>query len=619
MRYTAVQAVSLAELKEQAQRLPDRCGVYLMKDELDVIIYIGKAGNLKRRVGSYFSGSKDVKTHVLVNHVASFDHITTRNEYEALILENTLIKKWKPRYNINLKDGKTYPVIRITNEKFPRIFRTRRIVEDGSEYYGPYPNVTTLDVYLDLIEKLHPLRKCRGPLAGRRHPCLYYHIHRCSAPCVGAVTPEEYARSVAAVRRMLTGSIDELVDDLRRRMDGAAEELQFEQAAKLRDALAAVEYVSRQQEVVDFDDAVRDYVAVVERDGMCSFAVFHMRTGRLIGREMLVAERYDDPADAFEQFLLQYYADQESLPDRLYVPDIVDVGLIERYFREERGSATEVKVPEETRDISILTLARENALEELMKRQHGDRTAAGLEELKLALSLESAPRRIEGFDISQLGGKYSVASMVSFLDGKPDKELYRRFHVKSLNGRVDDFAAMREIIARRYTRVLNESLGRPDLILVDGGRGQVSAARAILCALGFDAVPVVGLAKREEEIYLPETREPLRLPEGSGALRILQHVRDEAHRFATTFNKRLREKDVKLSILEEVDGVGPKRAARLLREFGSLAGIGKADPERIARSGGLPRTVADALIEHLHGSRVGEKGSGESAGERPPA
>ena len=582
----------LVSIRDQITQFPNRSGVYLMKNADETIIYVGKARNLKKRVTSYFSGSKDLKTRVLVRNIVAIEYITTRNEFEALLLENTLIKKWNPRYNINLKDGKSYPVIRITNEAYPRVFRTRRIIEDGSEYYGPYPNVSTIDVYLELIEKLYPLRKCRGALKKRDHPCLYYHIHRCVAPCAQKATRDEYMQNVDGIRRMLTESIDELIPELREKMTAAGEALEFEKAAEYRDAISAVEQASHQQDVVDFDSELRDYVAVVEREAMCSFAVLQMRTGRLVGREVYHAENYADIDEALQQFLLQYYGDIEILPDALYLAEEGARALIQRYFTEKRESNTVVLSPDETRHVSVLKLARENALEDIIRRQQGDRIAAGLEELRLALSLPKAPKRIEGFDISHLAGKHTVASMVSFADGKPDKKEYRTFHVKSLDGKIDDFASMKEIVARRYTRVLNEKLDRPDLVLIDGGKGQVSSAVSILKALGLEDMPIVGLAKREEEIFLPGENEPVRLPEGSAALRILQHVRDESHRFATSFNKRLRQKDIKLSILEEVAGIGPKRAKQITMEFGTLEAVFSAGVEELSKKVGLPEKTA---------------------------
>lgn len=570
-----------------------------MKDDAETIIYVGKARNLRKRVVSYFNRNKDLKTSVLVKHIDHIDFITTRNEYEALLLENSLIKQWKPRYNINLKDGKSYPVIRITNEEYPRVFRTRRIIDDGSEYYGPYPNVATLDVYLELIEKLHPLRKCRGPLKRREHPCLYYHMKRCVAPCAGLASRERYMVNVDAIRKLLTGSIDELLARMRTNMQQAVEELQFERAAEYRDLITALDRVSKQQEIVDFDAETRDYVAAVERNSRSCFAVFQMRTGRLIGRDIFQADNYSEPADALEQFLLQYYGERDLRPSKVYIPDFVDQELIQRFFNDREGSRTLVLFPDSKRDASILKLARDNALEDLLRHQQGDRVATGLEELKLALSLESAPARIEGFDISHLGGTHTVASLVSFLDGRPDKKNYRKFHIKTLDGAIDDFAAMREVVARRYTRAVNESLRLPDLVLVDGGAGQVSAARSVLDALGLATIPLAGLAKREEAIFVPGQSEPVRLPEGSGALRVLQSVRDESHRFATTFNKSLRTKDVKLSILEEVKGIGPKRAARLITEFGSLDKIVNTSSDEIASAAGVAAETALAVVRHI--------------------
>ena len=553
-----------------------------MKDSAGTIIYIGKATSLRKRVGSYFTANRDVKTRILVKNIATVESITTRNEYEALILENNLIKKWQPRYNISLKDGKSYPVIRITNEDFPRVFRTRRIISDGSDYFGPYPSVHQLDTYMELIEKLFPLRKCKGRLKKRDHPCLYYHINRCSAPCAGLATKEEYQETVANIRKLLSAQTDNLVKTLRGKMEAAGAALKFEEAAEFRDAIAAISTVRKSQEVEDFNPDVRDYIGVVERDQMCTFVVFQMRSGKLLGRDLYRTENYGDLGDAMYQFVFQYYGESQRLPDKLYVPDVLDTNLIAEFLSRERGEKVEVKIPLRGRHASILKMAQENGLVDMDQRMRKRRSTEALEELKVVLSLTDIPRRIEGFDISQLSGTHPVASMVSFYDGIPDKANYRRFHVKTLDGKIDDFAAMREVIARRYTRIVNEQLELPDLILVDGGKGQVSAAQGILQALGLDHIPLAGLAKREEEIFLPDQHEACRLPETSPALKVLQRVRDESHRFATNFNKRLREKDVKLTNLTSVPGIGEIRSKKLMQRFGSLANIAAAPTETLA-------------------------------------
>ena len=574
-----------------------------MRSSDDSILYVGKAKNLRSRVRSYFSRDKDVKTSVLMTRVSRIEYIVTRGEYEALLLENNLIKEHRPKYNINLKDGKTYPVIRITNEEYPRVFRTRRIVEDGSSYYGPYANVHHLDRYLEMIEKLFPLRKCRGPIRKREHPCLYYHIGRCAGVCAGKTDQKEYARRVDGIRRLLSGETDALIADLEHEMEAAVTDLRFEKAADLRDTIAAIRSAGEEQQVVDFDPDVRDYLALYLRDGLVSISVFHMRGGKLLGTELFHADVYGEPDEFIPQFLVQYYTTATVVPDKLIIgSDGRTVGSIRpdlsRFFRDELGSEVEILVPESSRDASITNLAAENARRDFEKRVREQGNIAGLEELQRVLELPRLPLRIEGFDIAHVDGTHPVASMVSFVNGRPDRSNYRRYHMRTLDGGIDDFAAMREVTARRYTRLLNEQQPLPDLILIDGGKGQVSATVSVLGALELD-VPVVGLAKREEELHLPDHGEPIRLPEGSEPLRILQAVRDEAHRFATTFRSGLQSGDFTLATLESVPGIGPTRSGRLIARFGSLAAIAGAETESVAAEAGIPYEKAQEVQETI--------------------
>ncbi len=583
------------ELKEQARRLPLDAGVYLMKDGQGEVIYVGKAKSLRKRVVSYFTGSKDVKTRALASRIVTIDHIATRNEYEALLLESNLIKKWRPRYNINLKDGKTYPVIRVTNEDFPRVFRTRRIVQDGSLYYGPFPNAGMVDVYLDLIERLFPLRKYPGDLSKRTAPCFYYHIGRCAGPCIGKITKEEYAKTVDKVKELLSGRSEELVAGLAKEMDEAVAGLKFERAAQLRDAIKAIETLGKEQEVVDFDPEVRDYVALAHREELATFIVFQMRGGRLQGRDLFRSELFASEEEALVQFILQYYGSVHTPPAQIFVSQPIDAELLREFFRNEKGKEVEISFPTEGKSSSVIRMALENGLQDVENRRHQAANIPALEELKSALGLPRLPRRIEGFDIAHLSGKHTVSALVSFWNGYPDKRHYRHFRIKSLDGAIDDFESMREVIARRYTRVINEGLDKPDFILVDGGKGQVSAARSILDALGLKDIPLAGLAKKLEEIHLPGVGKPVKLPETSSALKILQSVRDEAHRFATTLNKRLREKDLSFSLLEQIPGIGAKRSRLLLDEFGSIDELAKADVEQLAERCGLSLEQADEV------------------------
>ena len=599
-------------LKERVNEFPISAGVYVMRDSNGAILYVGKAKNLRNRVRSYFAPDRDPKTALLISRVASIDHIVTNNEYEALLLENTLIKQHTPRYNINLKDGKSYPVIRVTADEFPRVFKTRRIVQDGSSYFGPFPNVAHAEAYLELIDRLFPLRKCKHPqLKPRESPCLYHHIGRCAAPCAGLIDRETYAARVDEVKELLGGKTEPLVARLRAQMEEAGRNLAFEHAARLRDAIRAVEQISFEQRVTDFDPELRDYVGYASKDELCSFVVFQMRSGTLVNSSAYHGMLAGTDAENVLEFVVQFYSATGSLPRRLYLSETVaDRPSLERFFREQLNAEVEIQPPHTTRDASIVRLTTENARQELEKRirERGDLPA--LQELQQALALPRVPLRIEGFDIAQVGGKFTVASMVSFVNGVPDKNGYRRFRIKSLpDGTINDFAAMREVVARRYTRVKNDRMVKPDLILIDGGAGQVGAAVAILEALDLREIPVVGLAKRNEELFLPGRERPLVLAEASPSLRVLQAVRDEAHRFATTFRAKLQKRDVVVSVLERVPGIGPKRAARILKSFESVDALLATPVDIVARSTGIREHLASAVQNMLRAELYGQDDS----------
>jgi len=588
------------ELRRQISHFPPSPGVYLMKDRQEAIIYVGKAKNLKNRVSSYFSGTKDRKTAILVSKVRVIETIVTQTEYEALLLENTLIKKWNPRYNINLKDGKTYPVIRITSEPFPRIYRTRRIIQDGSTYYGPYPSSAVLDAYLELVNRLYPLRQCRGKLKKRTTPCLYHHIGRCSAPCAGKISQEDYNLRVEQIKTLLDGDSAQVEARVTAEMTQAAAELRFEKAAELRDALESIRQVATEQKVVDFEEEKRDYVAFVREEDLYTFTVFQMRGGRLTGRDLYRTESPVDEEEALSLFLLRYYSESPDPPSRLYLPIPLETGLLTEFFLKEKHTAVDISSGEaDKRAGAVLGMALENARQDMDRRRRSRENRDALEALQEALSLPRLPRRIEGFDIAQLDGKFPVASLVSFWNGKPDKKNYRSFRLKTTEGMVDDYESIREAVARRYTRILNEGGEAPDFILIDGGKGQVRAAREILDALGFARIPLAGLAKREEEVFLPGQSKPVILPVGSEPLKLLQAVRDETHRFATSLNQRLRLKEVKAETLESVPGIGPARSRKLLEAFGSLDALKGAAAAEVAKKGGLPLDLARDVLEAL--------------------
>lgn len=585
--------------KQQAHALPHNSGVYLMRDGKGTVIYVGKAKDLHRRVTSYFLANRPPKTAALVAKIRHIDHIITGNEYEALVLENNLIKKYNPHYNIDLKDGKSYPVIRITHEDFPKVFKTRRLVNDGSKYFGPYPDAGKLDTFLDLIQKIFPLRRCGTPLKKQLRPCLYYHLGLCGGPCAGLVSKERYRSSIDEVERFLSGDDQSLKQKLKSEMEADAKAFKFEEAAKKRDMLVALEAVGKEQEVQDFTSEARDYAAIEMRSPLCTVSIMQMRDGRLIGRALYRAETFDDETETLMDFLVRYYSDGKKLPRYLYVSHEIDVPLISEFFKKQFGGDLEVTVPTDGRHYRILRIAVENARSDVERRLKSRDNTKALELLQKELDLPTVPTLIEGYDIAQLSGKYTVASMISFRDGNPNREGYRRFNIKGLDGKIDDFESMREATARRYTRVVNENLEHPGLILIDGGKGQVMAVREILDSLGLTDVPIVGLAKDMEEIVFDHDRPPLLLDPSDEGLRVLIAVRDECHRFATTANQNQRSVDATFKVLESIDGVGPARSQRLMKTFGSLDELMRQSPEDLASKGKVPKAVAERILRTL--------------------
>jgi excinuclease ABC subunit C len=576
------EAQRMARFRAQARQAPDAPGVYVMRSSDKTILYVGKAKILKNRLLSYFSGKKDIKTRHLVSRIDEIEWTLAGSEYDALLLENNLIKEHKPKYNISLKDGRTYPSIRITKEEYPRVFRTRRIISDGSEYFGPFPSAETIDTYLELIKELFPLRRC-ATMRKRESPCMYYHIGRCPGPCAGKISHEAYMDRIRHIRKLLAGETDELLADLRSRMDFAASEFRFEEAARLRDAIRAVEQFVGRSKVQDFDPAARDYIAWHSEGELISFVLFSMRDGRMVGRDSFMNPLYSTEEEALQSFLMGYYDEGRMPPPLIYLKKTGGTGAVRQYFRKNMNTRTVFLMPREPRHAAVINLCTQNAKEEIIKRRREIGDAQALLELKKVLGLSSLPLRIEGFDIAHLSGKNTVASLISFKNGLPDKKNYRHFRIRSLAGGIDDFAAMREAVARRYTRLVNEESELPDLVLVDGGAGQVSAAKEILDELGLDC-DIAGLAKKNEEVYRPDGKEPLVLPKDSSALRVLVAIRDETHRFATGLSQKLRNQDLRFSVLESVSGIGKVKAKALMKTFGSLEGIAHAPLESISKA-----------------------------------
>lgn len=571
-------------LHETALKAPLSSGVYMWRNAENTVIYVGKAKNLKNRLCSYFSGKQNVKTRLLISHANFIEYITTTNEYEALLLENNLIKKYNPRYNICLKDGKSYPVLRITKERFPKVFKTRQIMQDGSTYFGPFPDVCALDTFIETIFKLYPIRHCRT-LRKRDTPCLYYHMKQCSAPCCNKISEQSYNDYIGEIKRLLEGKGNETVAKLTTEMKAASKELNFEKAARLRDGIKALMVLQNQNIVETFDSDDRDYIAYFSEGELVSFTVLKIRNGKLTGRENYRAESLNDDDDLIGEFLAVYYEDEKTIPPFVYIPQTTEYEHISRWLKEEKKSGSNIIVVDSgdsPRDVAAIQMARQNAHEDIVRRLRDRGDTPAMEELKLKLGLDVLPVRIEGFDIAHIGGKFPVASLISFYNGNPDKKNYRYFRLKTTDGLIDDFASMKEAVSRRYTRLLNEQEDLPDLILIDGGIGQVNAVEEVLNSLGLD-IAVAGLAKRDEEIYLPGDSTPICLPKRSDALRLLQRVRDETHRFATSRNQRLRTKENTDSIFTELPDVGKKRSLLLQRQFTTLENLANAEEDAIAQ------------------------------------
>ncbi len=588
--------------KEQAHALPENSGCYLMRDEGGTVIYVGKAKNLKRRVSQYFLPNRNLKTQALVEKISKIDTIITGNEYEALVLENNLIKKYNPHYNILLKDGKSYPVIRITNESFPRVFKTRRIISDGSKYYGPYPDGKRLDLYLETVKKMYPLRLCSGPLKKRDYPCLYYHLNKCSAPCIGKVSKDEYSSYIKEVRAFLDGDDSTLIEKAKKEMMEASKKLDYETAAEKRDLINALTVMQKNQAVEDVDgdeEDKRDYAAIEMSSYLCTVSIMQFRSARLIGRALYRSECFGDETETLLSFLIQYYSDGDTLPHELFVSHDIDSALLEKYFKEELKKDIKVDVPKDGKHYRILRLAGENAMRDVEKRLRSVDNSASLEELEKLVELDKLPRLIEGYDIAQLSGKYTVSSLIVFRDGKPSNKEYRHFSMKSLKeGEIDDFQSIREAVYRRYKRQKEENNGMPDLIMIDGGIGQVHAALSSLEELGLD-IPIVGLAKKEETIVFPDGRELL-VDKSNPGLRVLIAVRDECHRFATSFNQRMRQSDASFKLLESIEGVGKKRSRMIMEKYGSVENILPLTKEELSKGAGIPLPVAERVLRKLN-------------------
>lgn len=597
---------------EKLKLLPDSPGVYIMKDAHGKIIYVGKAIVLKNRVRQYFQSSRNQapKVRAMVSHIADFETIMTANEVESLILEANLIKKHRPRYNIRLKDDKSYPYVKVTvQEEYPRVFITRRVLRDGARYFGPYTNVTALRDSLKLLKRLFPLRTCRT-MPDR--PCLEYHIKRCLAPCVGKVTEEDYRAMIRAVLLFLEGRTDDVERELEHRMNLAAEAYHFETAARLRDQLSAVRKAAERQNIVT-GAGDQDAVGMARSAAGVCVQIFFIRSGKMIGREhfLLHGSEEESDADILRAFLEQYYNQATFVPREVLLPQMIDAagqGVIERFLAEKKGGGkVALLTPQRGTKHDLVMMATGNAEkfladEETRRSLADEQTLGAVAELGRYLGLKKPPHRMECFDISHNQGQETVASMVVFEDGMPKKSDYRRFKIKSAEGKPDDFLSMREVTMRRYVGLPEEEL--PDLIIIDGGKGQLSSALEIIRnEAGHKNVPVVGLAKQFELVFTEGNPEPVELPRHSPSLYLIQRIRDEAHRFAITFHRKLRGKRNLVSVLDHIVGVGPKRRQSLRMHFGTLDKIKAASVDELAAAPGMNRPAAEAVYHFFEAQR----------------
>ncbi|UYZ20980.1 excinuclease ABC subunit UvrC [Mesobacillus jeotgali] len=585
------------QIRNKLALLPAQPGCYLMKDRQGTIIYVGKAKVLKNRVRSYFTGSHDGKTLRLVNEIEDFEYIVTSSDMEALLLEINLIKKYDPKYNIMLKDDKSYPFIKLTAERHPKLIITRKVKKDSGKYFGPYPNVQAANETKKLLDRIYPLRKC-STLPDR--VCLYYHMGQCLAPCVKDISRDEYKQITDEITRFLNGGYKEIKEDLTAKMAAAAEELDFERAKEFRDKIAHIEATMEKQKMTTTDFTDRDVFGYAVDKGWMCVQVFFIRQGKLIEREVSMFPIHNEPEEDILTYLGQFYSKNEHFkPKEVLVPEGVDLELAEGLL--------EVKVlkPQRGKKKELVHLASKNAgiaLKEkfsLIERDE-ERTIKAVENLGKQMGIYT-PHRIESFDNSNIQGTDPVSAMIVFIDGKPEKREYRKYKIKSVKG-PDDYESMREVVRRRYTRVLKEGLPLPDLIIIDGGKGHIESARDVLeNELGLD-IPIAGLAKddkhRTSQLLYGNPLQVIELERNSQEFYLLQRIQDEVHRFAITFHRQLRGKSAFQSLLDDIPGIGEKRKKALLKHFGSVKKMRDASVEEL-NAAGLPANVAEELFQKL--------------------
>ena len=596
-------------INNKLSSVPTKPGVYQFIDDNGEIIYIGKAKNLRTRVRSYFQKNKyqTPKNQSMIKRISDLEWIVVSSEVEALLTEANLIKENKPRYNINLKDDKSFPFIRVTKEPYPRIFITRDIIKDGSRYFGPYTDVYILRRSLKAVHKIFPIRSCDFLLnketieSSKVDLCLDYHIKKCEGPCQNLVSKDEYNKMINRVILFLKGRTAETEKYINNQMLKAANETRYEDAGIYRDQLKAIKnFKDKQRKVAaDFDD--RDVIALSRKDNMCISVIVRIRNGRIHGREK-ISMNISDETDSgiIELVITQFYLNSDFIPKMLNVSHMpINKEELISWLKEKRNGNIDIKVPIKGDKAREIRLAEQNAkllLGEwiINRKKRRELIPKMIQQLQEDLQLEIPPRKIEAFDISHLGGEDTVASMICFVDGKSKKSEYRKYKIKEVNG-IDDFAAIREVVFRRYKKLKDEKLSFPDLILIDGGKGQLNMAISALRELGLDYLLVIGLAKRLEEVFVPGNSDPQSIPKNSPGLILLRKIRDEAHRFAITYQKQKRNKKVRQSIFDSVNGMGPKRVQSLLKSFDGIENIANADSNKIAEKANIPLKIAEDI------------------------
>jgi excinuclease ABC subunit C len=595
-------------MDEKLARLPDRPGVYLYRDAKAQVIYVGKAASLRGRVRSYFQESRphDPKTDSLVRQIADLEYIVTDNELEALMLEANLVRKHRPRYNIILRDDKHYPFLKLTtDEEFPRLLVARKVKDDGATYYGPFYPATAMRETLRLTRQLFPLRTCSITIDGRlERPCIQYAIHRCNAPCTGWETREGYAETVRRVERFLEGKDEDLALTLTKEMEEAAAGMKFERAAVLRDQIQSLNRVRERQKIISVEEVDQDVLGVVRQGGDACVELFFVRKGRLVGQEAFFFDKVQGWSDGevLSAFVRQFYGKNVTPPPEILLSeDVTEAELLSEYLSGLARRPVQLHVPQRGARREFVAMAEANAAIALQNHllSRGNRVQLVQEDLQRALGLAGLPNRIEGYDISNIQGTEQVGSLVVWENGAMKKDDYKRYKIKTVAG-ADDFASLREMLTRRFTRALEQGGALPDLVLIDGGRGQLNVGATVVTELGLDDIPVVSLAKQQEEVYRTDSLAPLVLDPTSPALQTLQKIRDEAHRFAITYHKTLRGKRTLQSVLDAIPGVGATIRTSLLKTLGSARRVREASVAELAAVPKVTPKLAQKIYDHFH-------------------